>query len=85
MITKIEKYSASWCGPCHVLDKNLKELNTDIPITVFDADKNEDAFANKGIKNVPVLIFYNGTKELERTIGLKSVSDLKKIIAKYND
>lgn len=27
MITRIEKFGASWCGPCKVLDRTLEQIS----------------------------------------------------------
>ena len=29
---KVLKFSASWCGPCKMLARNLEDVNTNIPI-----------------------------------------------------
>ena len=81
MITKIEKYGASWCSPCRVLDKTLEQLADDaIEIVKYDVDEEEELAEEKGIRNIPVLIFYDGDKEVKRTIGALSLGDILKII-----
>ena len=80
MITKIEKYGASWCEACRVLDKTLEQLADDvIEIVKYDVDEEELA-EEKGIRNVPVLIFYNGDKEVKRTVGALPLGEILKII-----
>lgn len=82
MITKIEKYGSEFCGPCKVLDKTLSQINKDtVEIVKFDADENEDLFAEKGIRNVPTMIFYNETgDEVKRVTGSLPLSEILKII-----
>lgn len=60
MVTRIEKFGASWCGPCKVLDRTLEQIS---------------GIANsKGIRNVPVLIYYNDRdEEVKRTVGAVSL------------
>lgn len=78
---KIEKYGASWCGPCKMLDKTLEQLPKEIEIVKFDADENEELFVEKGIKSVPVLIFYdNDGNEINRLIGAVALNKIIDII-----
>lgn len=81
---KIEKYGASWCGPCKMLDKTLDQVPKEIEIVKFDADEDEKLFAEKGIKSVPVLIFYDDNgNEVKRTIGNLSIDKINDIIKQY--
>lgn len=84
MITHIEKFGASWCGPCKQLDRTLQQI-TDVDIIKYDVDEYEDLASEKGIRNVPVLIFYNGDKEVDRLIGAVSLATINKIIEKWNN
>lgn len=82
MITKIEKYGSSWCGPCKVLDRTLEQVK-DVEIVKYDVDEYEDLAEEKGIRNVPVLIFYDGDKEVDRLIGAVSLNKINEIIDKW--
>ena len=53
MIKKIEKFGASWCGPCKVLDRTLEQL-TGVEIIKHDVDEEEELANVRGIRNVPV-------------------------------
>lgn len=78
---KIEKYGASWCGPCKMLDKTLEQLPKEIKIVKFDADEDEELFIEKGIKSVPVLIFYDdNNNEVNRLIGAVALNKIIDII-----
>ena len=83
MITHIEKYGASWCGPCKILDRTLQQI-TDIDIIKYDVDEWEDLANEKGIRNVPVLIFYDGDNEVDRLVGAVSLAKINEIIEKWN-
>lgn len=82
MITKIEKFGAAWCGPCKVLDCTLQQI-TEVDIVKYDVDEYEDLAEEKGIRNVPVLIFYDGDKEVDRLIGAVSLNKINEIIDKW--
>ena len=83
MITHIEKYGASWCGPCKILDRTLQQI-TDVDIIKYDVDEWEDLANEKGIRNVPVLIFYDGDKEVDRLVGAVPLAKINEIIEKWN-
>lgn len=78
MITKIEKYGSSWCSPCKVLDRTLEQL-TGVEIIKHDVD--EELANARGIRNVPVLIYYNEQdEEIKRTVGAVSLNTIMSII-----
>lgn len=80
MITRIEKFGASWCGPCKVLDRTLEQL-TGIEIVKHDVDEEEELVNARGIRNVPVLIYYNEQdEEVKRTVGAISLGTIISII-----
>ena len=83
MITHIEKYGASWCGPCKILDRILQQIK-DVDIIKYDVDEWEDLANEKGIRNVPVLIFYDGDKEVDRLVGAVPLARINEIIEKWN-
>lgn len=80
MITRIEKFGASWCGPCKVLDRTLEQL-TGIEIVKHDVDEEEELANARSIRNVPVLIYYNEQdEEVKRTVGAVSLGTIISII-----
>lgn len=82
MITHIEKYGSSWCSPCRVLDETLKGI-TEVDVIKYDVDEHEDLTASKKIRNVPVLIFYDGDKEVDRLVGAVSLKTINETIDKW--
>ena len=83
MITHIEKYGATWCGPCRALDRTLAQI-TEVDVIKYDVDDDEDLAMQKNIRNVPVLIFYDGDNEVDRLIGAVSLEAINKVIEKWN-
>lgn len=80
MITKIEKYGSSWCSPCKVLDRTLEQISG-VEIVKHDVDEEEELATSKGIRNVPVLIYYNNRdEEVNRTVGAVSLGTIMQII-----
>lgn len=82
MITHIEKFGASWCGPCKVLDKTLEKV-TGVDIHKYDVDQFEELAEERGILNVPALIFWNGDQEVERLVGAVPLSTINAVIEKW--
>lgn len=82
MITRIEKFGAAWCGPCKMLDKTLEQL-VEVDVVKYDVDEYEDLATEKGIRNIPVLIFYDGDKEVDRLVGAVSLNKINEIIDKW--
>ena len=81
MITKIEKYYADWCAPCKLLDRTLQNLPTNIELVKVNIEEDIDLASEKGIRNIPVLIFYNeNNEEVTRTVGAVSWDKIKEII-----
>jgi thiol-disulfide isomerase/thioredoxin len=80
MVTRIEKFGASWCGPCKVLDRTLEQISG-IEIVKHDVDEEEELTNSKGIRNVPVLIYYNDRdEEVRRTVGAVSLGTIMQIV-----
>lgn len=82
MITHIEKFGASWCGPCKVLDKTLEKV-TGVDIQKYDVDQFEDLAEERGVRNVPALIFWDGDKEVDRLIGAVPLSTINAVLEKW--
>lgn len=84
MITRIEKFGSSWCGPCKLLDKTIEQIK-DIEIVKYDVDEYEDLATEKNIRNIPVLIFYDGDNEVDRLVGAASLSKIREVIDKWKN
>ena len=74
---RILTFTASWCGPCKMLAKNLESVNTDIPIEVIDIDVHDDIAQNYGIRSVPTLVMLDENNEVKRIVGSKTVNQLQ--------
>lgn len=73
---KFIKYGASFCGPCRMMEKTLKESG--LPYESIDMEGNEDLFANKNIKSIPTIELVEEDKVLFRNVGPMSMDALKK-------
>ena len=82
-VSKIQKFSTSFCGPCRVL-KNTLSTFTRVPVEEIDCEENQEAATKAGIRNVPTLLFLDAKGNvLERTVGLQTLDQINAIIDKY--
>ena len=88
MITKIEKFSATWCKPCKILSENLKSIlnaHPEIEFIEYDADEHSEIFEKMNVKNVPQLLFYNEDEMIiHRLVGLRNTQQINDLIDWHN-
>ena len=77
MNRRILRFTASWCGPCKALAKNLETADIKLPIEVIDIDTNSEAAVEYGIRGVPTLVMLDENIEVKRLIGSKTVGELQ--------
>lgn len=81
------KVSASWCGPCKALSNILEQLADEVKelIVEIDADKAEEELLSiLHIRNVPLLIFYDGNQEYARRVGIETKDGILTLINDEN-
>jgi thioredoxin 1 len=67
MSIRAVKFSATWCGPCTVVSKQLEGLD----IEQIDIDEDIDGLAKEAnVRAVPTIVFYKDDKEVARHAGL---------------
>lgn len=72
---KILKFYSETCGPCKVLDTNLKKAGIDYEaINVADDDERIDKYH---IRSVPTLIKEDNGEEVDRFVGIMNEDQLK--------
>jgi thioredoxin 1 len=75
---KVLKFSATWCGPCKMLARNLEDINTNIPIENIDIDENQDVAIEYGVRGVPTMIMIDeNNNQVKRMVGMQSLKDLE--------
>lgn len=81
------------CGPCKVMDKNLKDSGVEyININIFedachdDLGTTEHLVEHYGIKAIPTLIKINDTGEvINKHVGILTVEQIKEFANGTND
>lgn len=73
---RIIKFYSDTCGPCKVLESNLKK--TDIKYDEVNIEDDDTTLVDKyKIRAVPTLIKENEGEEISRHIGVMTVDELK--------
>tara|TARA_B100002019_G_scaffold280219_1_gene282917 strand:- start:702 stop:1061 length:360 start_codon:yes stop_codon:yes gene_type:complete len=74
-------FTASWCGPCKNLKKDLtkySDLFKDTTICIIDIDKDPNLAGKYGVNKVPYSIFYSKGKEIKRVTGYSTIDKYRK-------
>jgi thioredoxin 1 len=76
----IKAYTATWCGPCKMIKKELQKIEEENGILVehYDIDEFRDEVSKLGIKTVPTLIYANEEGEYLRTSGYLPKNEILK-------
>ena len=77
---------AGWCRPCHVMAPILralaKEFENQIIFAKVDVENNRDLATQFNIRSIPTLVLIRNGKEWDRLTGVKSRSDLRRVVGK---
>jgi thioredoxin len=77
---------ASWCRPCHVMAPILralaKEFEEQVVFAKVDIENNRDLANQFNIKSIPTLLLIRNGKEWDRLTGIRTRSELRKLIGK---
>jgi thioredoxin 1 len=67
-------FSATWCGPCRMLEPILGEVAGELPPVDFlklDVDRSQQIAIRYGVQAVPTLLVLQHGKVVERMVGLR--------------
>ena len=74
-------FSATWCGPCRMLQPVLEELSEELAGQVefynADADENGELAAQYGIASIPALLLFQNGQLVNQTVGFQPKAALK--------
>lgn len=77
---------ATWCTPCKALAPVLEELADKyadkIKVVKVNVDEEESIAAKFGIASIPTVIFFKKGQTAASFVGLRSASEIEKMIEK---
>lgn len=73
-------FSATWCGPCRMLEPVLDEFGKDNQVLKVDIDKFQGLTNEFEIMSVPTLVVFKDGKLVTRVVGYRSVEQLKDLV-----
>ena len=76
-------FNANWCGPCRMLKPVLESIafeRDDIKIASVNVDNCEELAKQYGIMSIPCLIVFKDGKEIDKSVGLISKSEILELM-----
>lgn len=71
--------TADWCGPCKSLKPKIESVTqaNGVKLIRIDGGADREFAAKLGVRSVPVVILYNGGKEVGRWAGDRSEGQIE--------
>lgn len=86
-MVEVLKFFADWCGPCHVLnpimDELEKEMGDKVAVKKIDVDKESEFASKNGVLSIPTLLILKDGKEVDRIVGVASKESIKSKITPH--
>lgn len=77
-------FSATWCGPCRMLEPVLEEISEDLTGKAefynADVDENMKLAMQYDVQSVPALIIMKDGKVADRTVGFQPKASIMEFI-----
>lgn len=78
--TWLVDFSATWCGPCRMLEPVLEEFGKDNQVLQVDIDEFIELTTSFGIMSVPTLIVFKDGKKVTQDVGYKSLEEIIELV-----
>ena len=78
-------FSATWCGPCQMLEPIVERVAADSPgaVATIDIDANPDLAQQYSVRSVPTLLVFADGEPVERLLGVQDEAVLADLIEQY--
>ena len=80
----IVDFWAPWCRPCKIITPILEELSQEydskVRICKVNIDEHQATAAKYQVLSIPTLLFFKGGKIVKQIVGLRSASEIRKVI-----
>ena len=75
---------AEWCQPCKMLAPTVEEIAGEyedkVKVGKLNVDDNPNTATKYGIRGIPTLLFFKGGQVVQQITGVKSKTEIQKII-----
>lgn len=78
--TVLVDFSATWCGPCKMLESELESIEDKIKIVKVDIDKFQKLTQEYRIMSVPTIVFFKDGEKKEEIVGYHTSDELLEVI-----
>jgi thioredoxin 1 len=80
-------FSATWCGPCQVLEPIVERVADRSPgaVASIDIDANPDLARKYSVRSVPTLLLFVDGDPVERLVGVQDEAVLTDLVAQHAD
>ena len=81
---KVIDFYADWCGPCHIMEPIIKELEKELCDKVkfekVDVDAENEKAQEYEVLSIPTFVIIKNGKEVDRVVGARGKSQFKQLI-----
>ncbi|MGN1371553.1 MAG: thioredoxin family protein [Candidatus Coprovivens sp.] len=78
--TWLVDFSATWCGPCRMLEPVLEEFSKDNQVLQVDIDQFSELTSSFDIMSVPTLIVFKDGNKVVQDVGYRSLDQLNELV-----
>jgi len=73
-------FSATWCGPCRMLEPVLDNVSGNNNVIKIDVDESPDVASRYGVMSIPTLIVFKDGKEISKNLGFMPEEEILKML-----